>query len=268
MPHLLPGDLQRPAGSTDAAEAVRGDAGRGGGEGRSRRARVRNGTAVAGLLRAGGTSRVDGGPVALSRSHRPDTHDRRLDRRRTVEEVLGEASAFRIPNAPITNGANATTWAHFRDRGNVRGQSQGRHVEPRTTLPAGGRKPPGTGGGTPPRRVGERGGGDTGAAGADSCPTAVSLAALRGTADSGHDVVLGRTADGSHVGAPRCGGHPPRIGDPSRRGPSGRRRAADGGSVLGAWPDLRRAQHEQEEPDDRPGRRAGDRSGPPACRDV
>jgi crotonobetainyl-CoA:carnitine CoA-transferase CaiB-like acyl-CoA transferase len=30
---------------------------------------------------------------------------------------LGEASAFRIPNAPITNGANATTWAHFRERG-------------------------------------------------------------------------------------------------------------------------------------------------------
>jgi crotonobetainyl-CoA:carnitine CoA-transferase CaiB-like acyl-CoA transferase len=36
---------------------------------------------------------------------------------RTVEEVLEEASAFRIPNAPITNGANATTWAHFRERG-------------------------------------------------------------------------------------------------------------------------------------------------------
>ena len=36
---------------------------------------------------------------------------------RTVEEVLEEASAFRIPNAPITNGANAATWAHFRERG-------------------------------------------------------------------------------------------------------------------------------------------------------
>ena len=36
---------------------------------------------------------------------------------RTVEEVLQEASAFRIPNAPITNGANATTWEHFRERG-------------------------------------------------------------------------------------------------------------------------------------------------------
>ena len=36
---------------------------------------------------------------------------------RTVEEVLGEAAAFRIPNAPITNGGNAATWAHFRERG-------------------------------------------------------------------------------------------------------------------------------------------------------
>jgi crotonobetainyl-CoA:carnitine CoA-transferase CaiB-like acyl-CoA transferase len=35
----------------------------------------------------------------------------------TVEEVLEEASSFRIPNAPITNGANAATWAHFRERG-------------------------------------------------------------------------------------------------------------------------------------------------------
>jgi crotonobetainyl-CoA:carnitine CoA-transferase CaiB-like acyl-CoA transferase len=36
---------------------------------------------------------------------------------RTVEEVLEEASAFRIPNAPINNGANAAAWAHFRERG-------------------------------------------------------------------------------------------------------------------------------------------------------
>ena len=36
---------------------------------------------------------------------------------RTVQEVLEEATAFRIPNAPITNGANATTWSHFVERG-------------------------------------------------------------------------------------------------------------------------------------------------------
>jgi crotonobetainyl-CoA:carnitine CoA-transferase CaiB-like acyl-CoA transferase len=35
----------------------------------------------------------------------------------TVEEVLDLASAFRIPNAPIANGANVTTFAHFQERG-------------------------------------------------------------------------------------------------------------------------------------------------------
>ncbi len=37
--------------------------------------------------------------------------------RHTVDEVLGLTSAFRIPNAPIVNGANATTFEHFRRRG-------------------------------------------------------------------------------------------------------------------------------------------------------
>jgi len=35
----------------------------------------------------------------------------------TVEEVLDLASAFRIPNAPIADGANVTTFAHLRERG-------------------------------------------------------------------------------------------------------------------------------------------------------
>ncbi len=34
----------------------------------------------------------------------------------TVEEVLDLASAFRIPNAPIANGSNVTTFEHFRAR--------------------------------------------------------------------------------------------------------------------------------------------------------
>lgn len=37
--------------------------------------------------------------------------------RHTVEEVLDLTSAFRIPNAPIVNGENATTFEHFRHRG-------------------------------------------------------------------------------------------------------------------------------------------------------
>ncbi len=35
----------------------------------------------------------------------------------TVDEVLDLASAFRIPNAPIANGENVTTFDHFRQRG-------------------------------------------------------------------------------------------------------------------------------------------------------
>ncbi len=35
----------------------------------------------------------------------------------TVDEVLGQSSAFRIPNAPIANGSNVTTFEHFRARG-------------------------------------------------------------------------------------------------------------------------------------------------------
>ncbi|HSZ38290.1 MAG TPA: CoA transferase [Acidimicrobiales bacterium] len=37
--------------------------------------------------------------------------------RHTVEEVLDLTSTFRIPNAPIVNGANAATFEHFRSRG-------------------------------------------------------------------------------------------------------------------------------------------------------
>ena len=85
---------------------------------------------------------------------------------RTVEEVLDLATAFRIPNAPITNGANATTWAHFRERGTFGGQPEGRRHEPRPTLPPGCGEAPGAGCGTPPGRAAPEGGGDAGAAGA------------------------------------------------------------------------------------------------------
>ncbi|HVT22915.1 MAG TPA: CoA transferase [Mycobacteriales bacterium] len=36
----------------------------------------------------------------------------------SVEELLELATAFRIPNAPIVNGANAESFKHFQDRGN------------------------------------------------------------------------------------------------------------------------------------------------------
>ena len=58
----------------------------------------------------------------------------------TVEEVLDLASAFRIPNAPIANGSNVTTFEHFRDAGDVRREPAGRLGESATTLPARGRR--------------------------------------------------------------------------------------------------------------------------------
>ena len=36
---------------------------------------------------------------------------------RTVEDVAEQATAFRIPNSPVVNGANATDMAHFGERG-------------------------------------------------------------------------------------------------------------------------------------------------------
>ncbi len=89
---------------------------------------------------------------------------------------------------------------------------------------------------------------------------------VRGSAGPGHDVVLGRPAHGPHAGAARCRGHPPRIGQASRRRPPRRRCAPDGGPVLGARADLRRAQHEQEEPDHRSERAARPRPGAPRHR--
>ncbi|MDQ2678903.1 MAG: CoA transferase, partial [Actinomycetota bacterium] len=51
----------------------------------------------------------------------------------SVAEVLDVASAFRIPNAPIVDGANAPTFEHFRTRGNFRTDATGT-VAPRPPL--------------------------------------------------------------------------------------------------------------------------------------
>ena len=99
---------------------------------RARRARVRDRTAVARLLRDGRPSRVDRGPEAVPRPNR--ARRRRStsgSAQHTVDEVLDLASAFRIPNAPIVNGANAPTFDHFRARGHLRRQPPRRVDQPR-----------------------------------------------------------------------------------------------------------------------------------------
>jgi crotonobetainyl-CoA:carnitine CoA-transferase CaiB-like acyl-CoA transferase len=49
---------------------------------------------------------------------------------RTISEVCELAAAFRIPHAPITNGANATTQEHFQARTSLRTNARDGFVEP------------------------------------------------------------------------------------------------------------------------------------------
>ena len=87
-------------------------------------------------------------------------------------------------------------------------------------------------------------------------------AAVRGAAGARHDGVLGGSARRPHPRAARRRGDPPRVGEAAGRRSPRRRRAADRAAVLGARPDLLRAQHEQEEPDDRLRRPAWRRARP------
>ena len=80
VPHVLPGDVPRPAGTTDAAAPIRPHPGRRGRPRRPGRAGMRDRAAVARLLRDGRTPRVDGGSDALPRPHGAGADDRRLDR--------------------------------------------------------------------------------------------------------------------------------------------------------------------------------------------
>ncbi len=180
---------------------------------------------------------------------------------RTVEEVLGEASAFRIPNAPITNGANATTWAHFRERGTFVANPKDGATNPGPPFRLGAGMPPGARSGTPPGRVGER---------EAAMPAQPVRTSADGTSRSLPFEGL-RILDMTSFWAGPLTGHTLAllgaevIHLESATRPDGARLVggvpADGGPVLGARPDLRRAQHEQEERDRQPGRPAGHRSG-------
>ena len=167
VPHLLPRDLQRPAGPTDAPQALRGDARRRGGQRRARRAGVRDGAAMAGLLRAGGAPRVDGGPVALPRPHRPGAHDRRLDRGPHGRRGVGRRR--RPSGSPMHPSPTARTPPRGRTSANGGRSSPIRRdgaTNPGPPFRLGAGTPPGTRSGTPPGRAAERRGGDAGAAGA------------------------------------------------------------------------------------------------------
>ena len=189
--------------------------------------------------------------------------------RHTVNEVLDLTSAFRIPNAPVVNGANATTFEHFRQPRDLRPEPEGRCGEPASALPAR-RSPPASRRARPPTRRALHRSGPAAAQGSIQVAKAPTLRrpSLRGPAGVGHDRLLGGTPGGPRAGTPWGGGDPSGVCEQAGRRPVGRRRAPERRAVLGTRTDLRRAQHQQEEPDPRPPQPSGQRSPPGVRQDV
>ena len=172
----------------------------------------------------------------------------------TVDEVRDLATAFQIPNAPIANGANAPTLDHFRTREAFVANARDGSTNPRPPyrLTSAQLRPP-----EPAPALGEHSL-DVAPEREPSAPRphrrCTCAAPVQRAARPGHDVLLGGSAHGPPARPAGRRGDPPGIGQAARWGAPGGRRAADRGAVLGAGADLRRAQHQQEEPDDRPRR--------------
>ena len=178
---------------------------------------------------------------------------------RTVNDVLDLASALRIPNAPIANGANIATLPHFVERASfVKNPRDGAtNPGPAFRLGSAWLRPP-----EPSPRLGQH-------AVTDLLPREARLGRDRSIRASALPFAGLRVLEmtsywagplvGHAPGAVGSGGHPPRVGDAARRRPFGRWRAADRGPVLGARADFRRPEHQQEGSDARPpvGRRSG-----------
>ena len=117
VPHLLSGHLLRDARPALARRPATHGAGRGPGEGRSGRPRLRDRAAVVRPVRDGRSPGVDRRRIATV-DHRAGQHPRRRrsmpgSRANPVDEIRELATAFRIPNAPVANGANITSLDHF-----------------------------------------------------------------------------------------------------------------------------------------------------------
>ena len=131
LPHLLPGDLRRHGGAPLPQRALDRDPGRGGDERRAGRARRRHRPAVARLLRDGRPPGVDGGPQALRQPRPPrDRTSRRGWPSARPPRSSSWPAAFRIPHAPIGNGATIPGTDHFEARGSIVTNPSGDFVEP------------------------------------------------------------------------------------------------------------------------------------------
>ncbi len=188
----------------------------------------------------------------------------------TVDEIRDLATAFRIPNAPVANGANIVGLDHFEERGSFIVEPARRFRPARPSLPddargascartcaAAGRTHRAL---SPKRTYGSRKG-LFGNRNVHFGGTAVQWVAR-----AGYDDLLGRAVVHTHAGDARrrrdpCGvdaaprRHPPHCGHTRHRRP-----------VVGEVADLLGAEHEQEGVDPRPPQRRGPRSAQPPHR--
>ena len=167
-----------------------------------------------------------------------------------VDEIRELATAFRIPNAPVANGANIASLDHFQERGSfVRNPRDGFHQpgHPYRMQPAQ-LQPP-----RPAPRLGEhtaryRAASTIPQTRADAFGARKPVAVQR-TSRAGHDDVLGGPQLHALFGHARRRRHPRRIRQQAGRHPTDRRHADHRRPVVGEVADLLGAEHQQERSD-------------------
>ena len=161
----------------------------------------------------------------------------------TVDDIRELATAFRIPNAPVGNGANVASLDQFAERGsfvcNPRDGFQ-QPGPPYRMSPAQLRRP------HPAPRLGEH---TEQRRAARPIPRPVPTGAAKRIAvhrasGTGHDDVLGGPVLHSLSGHARRRGHPCGIHSSSRRNPTDRRCACQRGPVVGEVTDIHGAEHQ------------------------
>ena len=128
--------------------------------------------------------------------HGAGADDRRLDRRAHSRRGARPRVAFRIPNAPIANGSNVTTFEHFRARETFVANPRDGAANPRPPFRLGSSTPPGPERGASARRALHRCGRNDATWRSHRDDGDVAGASVRGPAGPGHDGLLGRPARG------------------------------------------------------------------------
>ena len=152
----------------------------------------------------------------------------------TVDEILDLSTAFRIPNAPVGNGANITSFDQFAERGAFVDQSARRVHPARSSLPRharhSARAPRRC---SAPRRAHR---GATAETGSPATRRKRRRLSFERSARPRHDELLGRPVVHARTGATRRRGHPCGVDVTPRRHAVDRRRTDHRGAVVGASP--------------------------------